>query len=315
MTSNGFENGTNNFPTVKNSVPFYLDPQASSSLGTICPHLVGQKVCCNSTQVSTMVSRFTLLDATFWRCIACVLNLKKMWCDFTCSNQQGHFLTIESMYETPKYAQYIKEVNFYVSLDFQNQIWESCKDVKLGQLPVKDTYANVRAYLQGMVNLAVPNPNIQYIFQTSESHLEKLTITKNITKTPLRYDQSPNYEDISVPSVEHYKTRKIQDFNNSTTQFYNGTMLACELSCDCTYCEKACGTITPDYSCKIFGSPCFVVASIGGSVILGLFIIAIISALFERGFNWFRNRNNKTNENIEVNQENSLNSDRRYRTF
>ena len=71
MTSNGFENGTNNFPTVKNSVPFYLDPQASSSLGTICPHLVGQKVCCNSTQVSTMVSRFTLLDATYVVLILC----------------------------------------------------------------------------------------------------------------------------------------------------------------------------------------------------------------------------------------------------
>ena len=64
MTSNGFNNGSFGFPTVPNTKPFYLDAESNSLLGTICPHLVDQSVCCNSTQVTTMAARFTMLDAT-----------------------------------------------------------------------------------------------------------------------------------------------------------------------------------------------------------------------------------------------------------
>ncbi|KAG2372669.1 hypothetical protein C9374_003384 [Naegleria lovaniensis] len=341
MTSNGFQNGTD-YPTVPWKTPFHLPSDYENVLSAMCPHLASQTVCCNTTQVDKMKDNFVLLDMVFWRCPACVLNMKKMWCDFTCNNQQDTFVAISAMNPIPKYKDYIAQVDFYLSTDFQNDLWANCKDDKMAAQPVKEQYPNVQAFLQGLIQKSTPNPNITYVFQkldafdtTSGILHERITITKRLKPLRVPKDVEDIYDDLTendykkeIRSATQDRKRvrnllqrlNVQEQKPVSDQlsYYNGTLFQCSLICPCAYCEQSCGKITPDYTCSMFGLPCYIIVTIGGSILLGLFVIAIIGALFDRGCEWMRRRKSRIVE--EHHNYNSVNSSippaaHRYSTF
>ena len=201
----------------------------------------------------------------------------------------------------PKDEKYIGIVNFYASETFQSGLWESCKDDKFAQVPVKSMYPDVQSFLQGMIEISKPNPFIDFVFQKS-SMMERVKFNKplNLTKDTSLIVNSYDYtierhEDIRERKhiIDTISKLKLTETHKADAlSYYNATIFPCEAYCECAYCEKVCQSITPDYSCKMFGAPCYVIVSIGGSVMLGLFLIAFITAIFEKGWNWAMNRKN-----------------------
>lgn len=278
-----------------------------------------------------MTFSFQNHSESFWRCPACVLNMKKMWCDFTCNNQQDTFVSIAAMNPIPKYKDYIAQVDFYLSSDFQNDLWANCKDDKMAAQPVKEQYPNVQAFLQGLIQKSTPNPNITYVFQKLDDFSgtmmhERITITKKLK--PLRVPKDLDHEDIYDDLTENDYKKEIRSVHedrkkvNNMLQrrlnllseeqkpvsdqlsYYNATLFKCSLICPCAYCEQSCGKITPDYTCSMFGLQCYIVVTIGGSILIGLFVIAVIGSLFDRGCEWIRRRKSR----IIVEDEHNYNS-------
>ena len=69
--------------------------KSDEDLKIICPNYVGKYVCCTKAQTITMKNNFNLLDITFSQkndgCDICAVNLKRLYCDFTCSPNQSEF--------------------------------------------------------------------------------------------------------------------------------------------------------------------------------------------------------------------------------
>ncbi|CAI2373836.1 unnamed protein product [Moneuplotes crassus] len=58
----------------------------------ICPYLVGQETCCDDDQVLLMYNNFKTIDSLFGDCSLCSTNIKRFWCEYTCSVYQDYFV-------------------------------------------------------------------------------------------------------------------------------------------------------------------------------------------------------------------------------
>lgn len=70
-------------------------------LKEICPNLAGKEVCCNDDQILTLYNNFKTIDSLFGNCLLCSTNLKRFWCEFTCSPYQSHFVTAGDQIQVP----------------------------------------------------------------------------------------------------------------------------------------------------------------------------------------------------------------------
>ena len=55
------------------------------------PYLAGKEVCWNDDQVLIMYNNFKSIDSLFGNWLICSLNLKRFWCEYTCSPYQYYF--------------------------------------------------------------------------------------------------------------------------------------------------------------------------------------------------------------------------------
>ena len=62
-----------------------LPGRSANKLKEICPYYDGVDVCCADDQIDAMYANFATIDALFGDCPICGINLKRMWCEFTCS--------------------------------------------------------------------------------------------------------------------------------------------------------------------------------------------------------------------------------------
>jgi hypothetical protein len=73
---------------------------------------------------------------------------------------------------------------------------------------------------------------------------------------------------------------------------YDGNVVPCREKCFCAYCSEACQNgpkLIPDYSCRVFNMSCTHFGIIVLSVLMGLFIVALVTAVIQRWFKWYRN--------------------------
>lgn len=95
--------------------------------------------CCDSEQIATFANSIKLAANFLKRCPSCMMNLVRHLCDFTCSPQQSNFMEIVATKDngTLTNGTYITEVNLYVTNDYLNGTYGSCKQVSVpstGQL-------------------------------------------------------------------------------------------------------------------------------------------------------------------------------------
>ncbi|XP_030752069.1 NPC intracellular cholesterol transporter 1 isoform X3 [Sitophilus oryzae] len=103
-----------------------------------CPHMDPTQVCCDDAQVATMSASVTLAANFLKRCPSCMSNLVKHICELTCSPHQSTFIeVVHTNVSTQTNRSYVDVVNYYITQDFLEKTYNSCKQVSVpstGQL-------------------------------------------------------------------------------------------------------------------------------------------------------------------------------------
>lgn len=118
----------------------------------------------------------------------------------------------------------------------------------------------MQAFLNNIVTLQRSNPSVQFKYETA-----------NVTITP----------------------KEPTSMSNEIAP-YNGAMVDCKTMCYCAYCSEACNLnpeLVPDYSCRIGTLPCWLTATIVGSVLAAAVLVSVLFAIAQRIVNWYRNVN------------------------
>eukprot|EP00347_Sterkiella_histriomuscorum_P010129 403377491 len=112
-----------------------LRQDSKQNLEEICPSYNGSEpLCCNDDQVQYLAYEFRQIDAVFGSdCSICAVNLKRMWCDFTCSPNQSQFVNPLAYYTTPDQFQNITIMDFYLNPTHAQAIYDSCSKVLIVQ--------------------------------------------------------------------------------------------------------------------------------------------------------------------------------------
>lgn len=80
-------------------------------------------------QINILNENIKLLSGFLKRCPACLHNLVKHLCDFTCSKEQSDFLEVLSLEKHANGTEYVTEVNFYLDEGYANGTFQSCSEV------------------------------------------------------------------------------------------------------------------------------------------------------------------------------------------
>lgn len=100
-------------------------------LTSVCgPELANSPVCCTAEQVQTLQSNFQQAETIISSCPACRNNFREFYCKFTCSPDQGDFISVTSTQETSTGETAVKSLDFRVSEQMGQGFFDSCKNVK-----------------------------------------------------------------------------------------------------------------------------------------------------------------------------------------
>lgn len=73
----------------------YTDPTILQGNNVVCSEFLGKEACCNDGQNILLSHNFETLGYIFGNeyggCDICAINLKRLWCEFTCSPNQSDF--------------------------------------------------------------------------------------------------------------------------------------------------------------------------------------------------------------------------------
>lgn len=150
-------------------------------LADVCPYLAhgkeNTKTCCDIAQLETLQKNLKTAASLFSRCPSCSKNFFNMWCEFTCSPDQSKFLN---------YMIYM--VNYYVTDEFSNSLYSSCKDVTfpgnngkvmdlMCGVSAKDCTADKFLKFVGQPGNGAPFP---IIFTVGENHTDEKIVNNNL---------------------------------------------------------------------------------------------------------------------------------------
>ena len=73
----------------------FTEPVELQGINVVCKEYLGKKACCSNDQNILLKNNFDSLDSVFGAsyggCDICAINLKRLWCEFTCSPKQHEF--------------------------------------------------------------------------------------------------------------------------------------------------------------------------------------------------------------------------------
>lgn len=233
---------------------------------TNCPdfyHGEDTPVCCSDSQMITLNGQISVPQQTLVRCPSCLRNFLALWCHFTCSPNQANFMHASKTepYVTPdgQNKTAIVEVDYSVSPDFANGMYNSCENVQSpsSNQPALDLLCgqnrdkcSPKIWLDFMGNV----DNTQAPFQ----------IYFHVTNKNKTYDSG----DTNMP----------MDWKHYTCQEAPSSQ---ELPCSCPDCPKSCAPIPPvpppKKPCEILHVACadfaFTVVFAGFLMVFGIFTI------------------------------------------
>ena len=98
----------------------------------VCPYLSNKPVCCSNVQVKQMRDNFRDIDMLFGGdCPVCAVNLKILWCEFTCSPNTATFADpheIQRIYKEHRWLD-VLFIDVYVNILSTCDIFKSCNKV------------------------------------------------------------------------------------------------------------------------------------------------------------------------------------------
>ena len=175
------------------------------------------QTCCSPVQLASLDRNLALPTQLFSRCPACLQNFIAVFCHMTCDTKQDQFVYGKESEKQTGGKMSWKEINYYMSLDFANDTYNSC--------------------------LNVQNP------ATGGTALE-ITCGRSIEEcTPqnwLTYMGDPN-QNPKAPFKINFKLSNnthVHDDNKTFTPM-DAETVPCNESCSCQDCNAACMGTTP----------------------------------------------------------------------
>ncbi|KAK8512630.1 hypothetical protein V6N13_082835 [Hibiscus sabdariffa] len=108
------------------------DELLSSKIQSLCPTITGN-VCCTEAQFDTLRSQVQQAIPFLVGCPACLRNFLNLFCELSCSPNQSLFINVTSISQV-KNNSTVDGIDFYITDDFGEGLYESCKDVKFGTM-------------------------------------------------------------------------------------------------------------------------------------------------------------------------------------
>ena len=165
----------------------YVEPFMTEFTSPLmCPEFAGQPLCCSDDQNTELVTKFTLIDFTFGGgadgCDACGVNLKRLWCYFTCSPDQALFaqgapqqMVLDPMSSAPSWM-LVMPANFTVTEKYASNLYNSCKKCPyVRQVPAMQSSQGFLQF-QGANSVEMDQMIITFYFEKSPPALELATV-------------------------------------------------------------------------------------------------------------------------------------------
>ena len=124
------DNHTELYHLIQETCPMYLQPGKG-------------KVCCDKAQMVTLSTQTKLPRQLFARCPACYRNFLDHFCKTTCDPDMSTFMDVQPdylLYDTDIGKWYITQLEIYVSEEYAEELYDSCKDVRYPQASTKVVY-------------------------------------------------------------------------------------------------------------------------------------------------------------------------------
>ncbi|XP_074041051.1 NPC intracellular cholesterol transporter 1 isoform X2 [Leptinotarsa decemlineata] len=103
-----------------------------------CPALASEPVCCSPSQIFNFDHNLAIAESLLSRCPACFNNFLEQICELSCSPKQSTFMKINAT-ETDEASNttYITAVDIYLSNQYLESAFNSCKQVSMPQSGMK----------------------------------------------------------------------------------------------------------------------------------------------------------------------------------
>lgn len=108
------------------------DDYFSAKIQSLCPAISGN-VCCTETQFDTLRAQVQQAIPLLVGCPACLRNFLNLFCELSCSPNQSLFINVTSISEVNGNLT-VDGIAYYVTDDFGERLYDSCKDVKFGTM-------------------------------------------------------------------------------------------------------------------------------------------------------------------------------------
>ena len=100
------------------------DPEGVQILNSLCPELRGQHTCCSTEQLVALDENLqTMLELTN-RCPACWNNIRRLYCQLTCSQDQSLFTNPNLVIPVSEGREAVVGVEYFVSPRFKQGLFE-----------------------------------------------------------------------------------------------------------------------------------------------------------------------------------------------
>ena len=134
-------------------------------IASICPYMnASEPLCCNEDQVSIMTENYQQIDSVFGMdCPLCAVNLKKLWCEYTCNPKKNEF--DKGLGYADNHGVKMTEVFFSVNETMACDLFQSCKKVSLiAQASLQSSIS----FLDFMVSCPLPLLTVTLFFPGRE---------------------------------------------------------------------------------------------------------------------------------------------------
>ncbi|RRT67603.1 hypothetical protein BHE74_00058978 [Ensete ventricosum] len=149
----------------------------SSKIQSLCPTISGN-VCCSPYQFDTLRGQVQQVIPLLVGCPACLRNFLNLFCELACSPNQSLFTNVTSVKKVNGNRMAVDAIDFYVTHDFGEQLFNSCKDVKFGSMNTRamdfigagaKNYSEWFAYLGRQANSNEPGSPYAITFRSNSN--------------------------------------------------------------------------------------------------------------------------------------------------
>ena len=198
------------------------DSKGIELLNKMCPKFAAdRKTCCSTKQLVALDSNLNTLRQFASRCPACLQNLVDMFCELTCSPDQSVFMDPTIVLPIPFGKQSISAIDYFVSPEFKESVFNSCKDVVFPE----DNEKILNLLCGRSAETCTPQKLLEYMGSTANG-------------------MSPF--DIIFPEIipQHLSWMNVETFKCNES-YVNPWTNKTNLKCSCQDCASSCPVLPP----------------------------------------------------------------------